>query len=157
MSIKCKWEWILSFDFYLSCTGIKYPLGLSAHLHYLPQGFASPSGVGALKLQGCTLILLLARCTAPSVRGKQHLCYSPGDSKPSGLRLSVLSVSRLAETHPCNLIFLPLKSAHGRLIHSPSVFHPDIRCGSEGLLGLAVHSGQRCPMTLSVFGSEALF
>lgn len=150
----------MSFDFYLSYTGIKYPLELSAHLHSLPHQFASHSGVGALELQGCTLTLLLACCTAPSVHGKQHLCrvqIRPGRGKPSGPDRSIVSIGRLAETYLCNLIFLPLKSAHGMLIHSPSVFHPDIRCRLEGLLGLAVHSGQRFPMSLLVFGSEALF
>lgn len=81
----------------------------------------------------------------------------PGCGKPSGPDLSIVSISRLAETHLCNLILLPLKSAHGRQIHSPSVFHPDIRCRLEGLLGLAVHSGQRFPMSLLVFGSEPYF
>lgn len=52
MIIKCKQDLILSFDFYLLHMGIKYPLGLSAHLHYLSHHPPSPPGVGALKPPG---------------------------------------------------------------------------------------------------------
>lgn len=45
-----------------------------------------------------------------------------------GPDLSIIYISRLAETHPYSLIFLPLKPAHGRVIRSSSVFHPDVGC-----------------------------
>lgn len=92
-------------------------------------------------------------CTAPSmqhciqslwkVTSVCRIWTSPGHGKPWGPDLSIVYIKRLAETCPCNLIFLPFNPAHGRVIHSPSVFRPDVWCRLEGLLGLTIHNVQK--------------
>lgn len=75
-----------------------------------------------------------------------RILTSPGHGKPGGPDLLIVSISRLTETHPGNLIFLPLKPAHGRVIHSPSVFHPDIGCGCRGAPGSCPSQSAKLPI-----------
>lgn len=113
------------------------------HGHWIsPQAFSSSPlptpplpysfRLGAPKPHGRTLVAALC----PKFVESNNCVQNINQPRPwQALRSWSLDHFYQAETPPCNLIFLLLKPACGRVIHSPSVFHPDVGCGCGGAPG----------------------